>query len=175
MKQLATLLLGLTFWLAACTSGNTNTPATSAPLVATLPTLGEVVGTPSATIPPLPTLDAAGISQGQTIYQTHCAACHGVNLEGQPDWQTPNEDGSFRAPPHDATGHTWHHSDAVLLEAIRLGGARVPANLGASAMPAFAGVITEIEMTAVLTYIKSTWPQDIRTLQWEATVRDQSS
>lgn len=173
MKQFAVLVSALLFWLAGCSSGGTAT--TGSPLVATLPTLSEIAGTPAATTPPLPVLDAAEIALGQTVYETHCAVCHGINLEGQPDWKTPNDDGSWRAPPHDATGHTWHHSDAVLLETIRLGGARLPANAGVSAMPAYADMLNEAEMTAVLTYIKSTWPDDIRTFQWQATVRDQSS
>jgi mono/diheme cytochrome c family protein len=173
MKQSTVLLIAFLFWLAACTPDET--PTTGGPLVATLPTLNQIAGTPAATVPPLPTLDPAEIALGQTVYETHCAACHGVNLEGQPEWKTLNEDGSWRAPPHDATGHTGHHSDAALLEAIRLGGARLPANVGLSAMPAYAGVLTEAEMTAVLTYIKSTWPEDIRTDQWQATVRDPSS
>jgi hypothetical protein len=42
-------------------------------------------------------------------------------------------------------------------------------------MPAYDGLLSEAEMTAVLTYIKSTWPEDIRTSQWQATVRDPSS
>jgi S-disulfanyl-L-cysteine oxidoreductase SoxD len=173
MKQFAVLVIALLFWLVACAPSET--PTTSGPLLATLPTLSEIAGTPAATVPPLPALDAAEITLGQAVYETHCAACHGANLEGQPEWKTPNEDGSWRAPPHDATGHTWHHSDKVLLETIRLGGARLPANVGVSAMPAYADVLSEEEMTAVLTYIKSTWPEDIRTIQWEATVRDQSS
>src|SRR5688500_232618 len=99
MKQFAVLVITLLFWLAACTSGET--PTTNGPLVATLPTLGQIAGTPAATVPPLPALDAAEIALGQTVYETYCAACHGANLEGQPDWKTANEDGSWRAPPHD--------------------------------------------------------------------------
>ena len=29
------------------------------------------------------------------------------------------------------------------------------------------------EITAVLTYIKSTWPEDIQQTQWEATLREE--
>ncbi len=57
---------------------------------------------------------------GRQIYLTNCASCHGVNLEGQPDWQQANPDGSLRAPPHDETGHTWHHGDANLFQSIKL-------------------------------------------------------
>jgi len=42
-------------------------------------------------------------------YQELCASCHGVNLEGQPNWREYKADGSLPAPPHDEAGHTWHH------------------------------------------------------------------
>jgi mono/diheme cytochrome c family protein len=37
-------------------------------------------------------------------------------------------------------------------------------------MPAFGSVLSDEEITAVLTYIKSTWPEETRTTQWEVTV-----
>ena len=105
------------------------------------------------------------VAQGRQIYTTNCASCHGVNLEGQPDWQQANPDGSLRAPPHDETGHTWHHGDTSLIESIKLGGARLPANVGISTMPAYNVILTDQEITAVLTYIKNTWPNDIQATQ----------
>lgn len=56
------------------------------------------------------------LAAGEALYTENCAACHGVNLEGQDDWQRPGEDGRLSAPPHDETGHTWHHGDQVLFE-----------------------------------------------------------
>lgn len=163
----------LTSWLVAC-EREAATPATPAGPLANVPSLPELAGTPAATVPPLPTLDPELVAQGEAVYAEQCASCHGANLEGESEWKMQNEDGSFRAPPHDAGGHTWHHGDRTLIEAIELGGARLPGNIGGtSAMPAFAGVITEEEIAAVLAYIKSTWPDDIRTLQWEQTVREQ--
>lgn len=102
---------------------------------------------------------------GKERYDTYCAACHGFDLEGQPNWQQPFADGSFKAPPHDETGHTWHHSDAYLVESIKLGGARLPANIGVSNMPAYAEVLTDEEIWAILAYIKSDWPQEILEIQ----------
>jgi mono/diheme cytochrome c family protein len=107
----------------------------------------------------------AVVAQGQKTYTTYCASCHGVNLEGQPDWQQKNPDGSIMAPPHDETGHTWHHGDTALIESIKLGGARLPANAGLSAMPAYNEILTDLEISTVLAYIKSTWPDDILAMQ----------
>jgi len=135
---------------------------------------GETLsGIPNPTIPSLPDLDPREIALGETIYATHCAECHGANLEGEDNWRVQNEDGSFRSPPHDATGHTWHHSDKLLFEAIKLGGQRYSASIGgASPMPAFEDVLTDVEITAVLAYIKSHWPEDIRQTQWQVSVFD---
>jgi mono/diheme cytochrome c family protein len=114
------------------------------------------------------------IQLGETVYVQQCASCHGVNLEGQLDWKIQNEDGSFRAPPHDDTGHTWHHGDPTLLEAIRLGGARFnDLNIGGTSnMPAFSDILSDEEITAVLTYIKSTWTEENQGWQEEATRRE---
>ncbi|MBK8905492.1 MAG: cytochrome c [Anaerolineaceae bacterium] len=101
------------------------------------------------------------VAMGEEVYNTYCAACHGFELEGQPNWQEPYADGSLKAPPHDETGHTWHHSDASLVESIKLGGARLEPNIGVSAMPAYDGVLTDQQIAAVLAYIKSSWPAEI--------------
>lgn len=122
-----------------------------------------------------PTAVAAETVQlGARVYAEHCASCHGLNLEGESNWQEQNVDGSFRAPPHDASGHTWHHGDATLLEAIRLGGSRFEGlNIGGtSLMPAYEQVLSPVEIEATLAYIKSTWPTDIQTRQWQASQRE---
>ncbi len=110
--------------------------------------------------------EQAQIEAGRQIYLTHCAACHGQDLEGQPDWQEPNPDGTFKAPPHDASGHTWHHDDATILDRIRGGAAALPEKLQwISNMPAYEEILTEEEIQALLVYIKSSWPADIRRAQ----------
>ena len=62
------------------------------------------------------------IALGGELYGENCARCHGANLEGEPDWWARRPDGSYPAPPHDRTGHTWHHSDAELRDIVRDGG-----------------------------------------------------
>lgn len=101
------------------------------------------------------------VAMGESVYTTYCAACHGSELEGQPEWQQPFPDGSFKAPPHDETGHTWHHNDAYLIESIKLGGTRLEPNIGVSAMPAYEDMLSDRQIAAVLSFIKSTWPTDI--------------
>ena len=109
---------------------------------------------------------ASQLVLGAGVYATQCAECHGVNLEGEPNWREQNADGTFRAPPHDETGHTWHHGDRQLTEAILYGGDRLPDNIGGtSEMPAYAEVLTSEEIQAVLAFIKSSWPENIREAQ----------
>ena len=113
-------------------------------------------------------LDGRDIISGETLYADHCASCHGVNLEGEPNWRSEKEDGTLPAPPHDETGHTWHHSDDVLFNYTKLGGTALMAQQGIefdSGMPAFEDQLTDDEIWAILNYIKSNWPDDIRESQ----------
>ena len=82
--------------------------------------------------------DAAVTALGQKVYAAQCAACHGAGLEGQPNWRERGPDGRLPAPPHDASGHTWHHPDELLFRITKHGVAKA-ANLKDydSAMPAY--------------------------------------
>lgn len=107
--------------------------------------------------------DTAVVALGKKVYDAQCAACHGAQLQGQPNWRERDAAGRLPAPPHDATGHTWHHPDEVLFRITKLGVAQA-ANLKdyVSTMPAYEGVLTDAEIIAVLSYIKATWPAAIR-------------
>ncbi len=157
---------GLILWLAGC-QGTAVPPPAPTPLP---PSPTEIMITQT---PLLPILNPDEIALGETVYSANCANCHGVNPEGAVDWKIQNEDKSFRSPPHYETGHTWHHPDDQLIEATRLGGARFEGlNIGGrSNMPAFGEILTDAEITAVLTYIKSSWPDDIRAIQWQMSVQ----
>ena len=106
--------------------------------------------------------DQAVVAQGRRLYGQHCASCHGAELEGQPDWRQRGADGLLPAPPHDASGHTWHHSGAQLIEMTRFGPQRFAGPDYRSAMPAYEGTLSEAEIAAILSFIKSTWPPEIR-------------
>ncbi len=99
------------------------------------------------------------IALGRAVYLAKCGSCHGTKLEGQPDWRSPGTSGRLPAPPHDETGHTWHHSDRQILAIITDGTAAVVGGGYESDMPGFRETLTSAEIEAVLDYIKSTWPQ----------------
>lgn len=107
--------------------------------------------------------DPALVALGADIYAEQCAACHGASLQGEPNWQRRNADGKLPAPPHDESGHTWHHDEATLFAITKHGTART-ANLEGyeSDMPIYDGLLTDEEIVAVLSFIKSTWPKEIR-------------
>jgi len=107
--------------------------------------------------------DASVVAQGQAIYDRDCASCHGADLEGQPDWRNRDADGYLPAPPHDETGHTWHHPDALLFEITKLGVGKASGIDGyKTRMPAYADSLTDEEIIAVLSYIKAQWPDATR-------------
>lgn len=122
---------------------------------------GEAVRINDVTVPPVPILDAKDVAQGRVIYSQYCASCHGTELEGVPNWKITQPDGTLQPPPHDSSGHTWHHPDTLLLQIISEGG--LPEN---GNMPAFDGILSEDEMRAALTFIKISWGVNEREFQW---------
>lgn len=115
--------------------------------------------------PPAP--DPARLAAGRALYAEHCAACHGAELEGEPNWRQRKPDGLLPAPPHDETGHTWHHPDRQLFEITKFGTVALVGPDYQSAMGPFGEVLSDDEIRAVLAYIKSRWPDAIRTRQAE--------
>lgn len=122
----------------------------------------QLVAINGTSAPPLPSLDAERVARGAELYATNCAACHGSELQGAPDWKRSLPDGSLPPPPHDSSGHTWHHPDRLLLDIMANGG---DPTLN-SKMPAFGGYLTPEEMRSILEFIKSKWDKDAREFQW---------
>ena len=106
--------------------------------------------------------DAPDLMLGQRLYAEHCAACHGAKLEGQPDWRARLPNGRMPAPPHDDSGHTWHHPDAVLFGITKYGLVPPYAPPGyASDMRGFADRLSDAQIRAVLAYIASRWSSEV--------------
>jgi len=116
--------------------------------------------------------EAILVALGREVYAAHCASCHGVNLEGQPNWKQRDADGRLPAPPHDDTGHTWHRPDGMLFAITKFGSTRITGR--PSNMPGYAGTLTDEQIVAVLSFIKSTWPSQIRKRHDEVNNRKRS-
>ncbi|WP_294229087.1 c-type cytochrome [uncultured Shimia sp.] len=109
----------------------------------------------------LPYDDTARVAQGKALYVENCASCHGANLEGEPNWKQRTSDGLMPAPPHDQSGHTWHHPDAMLFAITKQGSAAVVGQGYESNMPGFEDSLSDQDILNVLGYIKSTWPDRV--------------
>jgi mono/diheme cytochrome c family protein len=105
--------------------------------------------------------DAATVALGAKVYARTCALCHGARLEGQPNWRARLPNGRLPAPPHDASGHTWHHPDRLLFAITKNGVVPPHAPAGyESDMPAFGGSLSDEEIWAALAYIKKQWSRE---------------
>ncbi len=151
---LLVLVVSLALLAAACSDGEPGTASLSRPADNDGP----------------PALDELRVESGQELYSPQCAVCHGADLQGDPDWKTPNADGSFRPPPQNASGHTWHHPDQLLVEIIREGSGST-----LSAMPLYGDILTQDEILSIIEFFKSTWGSEERLFQWERTRATQES
>lgn len=105
--------------------------------------------------------------RGRTIHAASCASCHG-SLTGGDMMDYP--------PPHNASGHTWHHPDCQLKRIVLEGGDEMTAMMrdmmapsGAPTMQSFKDRLSDEDIDAVLAYIKTMWSPEQRELQAEVT------
>jgi len=114
-------------------------------------------------------LENRDLRNGQVLYKEHCASCHGAELEGQPNWRQIDKDGLLPAPPHDRTGHTWHHDNRLLFDYTKLGGKALMEARGIagfkSGMEGFGDALADDEIWDILAFIRSTWPERIKRIQ----------
>ncbi len=106
------------------------------------------------------------LNHGQQVYQQFCQSCHGDKLQGQENWRKRKPDGKLPAPPHDETGHTWHHADSLLFGIIKFGLVPPygPANYKTD-MPSYENVLDDKDIHAVIVFIKSQWPEESQKIQ----------
>ena len=98
--------------------------------------------------------DASLVDRGQSLYQQHCAECHGLKGDSKDNWQ--QDSGAGSAPPLDGSANSWHYS----LKQLRLKVRKGSVQLGGS-MPGFEGNLTAPEIDAVIAYFQSLWPAGI--------------
>ena len=98
-------------------------------------------------------------SNGAELYAASCQVCHG-DREGQ--------GATGGTPPHNETGHTWHHPDAQLKDWVLNG--KFPGT-----MPPFKDVLRGEEVHAILSYIKTWWTAEQRESQADISQRYQEA
>ncbi len=132
-----------------------------------IPVLGEENPPPPIPLniddPRYPIQPATGdtLTEGKTLYDRFCAACHGIDGEGE----HPDPYAVGTAPPHDNTGHTWHHADQQNFATVWHG-----TNVNAI-MPGYHDRMIPDEIIAVLAYIKLWWTEDQLASQLDLTQR----
>ena len=120
--------------------------------------------------------DPQVVNAGARLYTQHCAACHGTRGQGQPDWRERGPDGLLPAPPHDESGHTWHHPDAQLFAITKYGLAKLIQQPDYQTnMPIYDGVLNDSEIIAVLSWIKAQWPKETQARHDQANAQYQKS
>ena len=127
--------------------------------------------TPTPAIQTAPTVNAAvqpesrpsdEYIEGSDLYTANCQVCHG---------DRNGAGGRGGAPIHNERGHTWHHPDAQLRGWVLNG----KLGFGSPGMPALGDKLTEPEVDAILTFIKSWWTTDQRDSQADISERYQDA
>ena len=86
------------------------------------------------------------LAQGEIVYQENCVACHGENGQG------------YIGPALNGSAHAWHHPDPLLVSFIRDG-------IPGTQMAAQGDNLTDEEINAVISYMKSWWSPQQRQKQ----------
>ena len=106
--------------------------------------------------------DKGVVALGKEVYAQNCALCHGKNLEGQTNWRQRDAEGYLPAPPHSKDGHTWHHPDSYLFSMTKYGIEKMINEKYPNNMPVYENKLSDDEIIAALSFIKSTWPKRIQ-------------
>ena len=115
---------------------------------------------PTPVVDPLPVLQsdrmfsAESLTRGAGLFQEHCAACHGPDAQGHPDWQDPNV---VSAPPLNGTGNEWKRAKRDFFFIIQNGATRG----GKSVMPGWKGRLSDAEIEDVITWFQALWPTEV--------------
>jgi mono/diheme cytochrome c family protein len=109
--------------------------------------------------------DNTKVGFGRHSYRFYCASCHGRALQGQSLWQLNDKDAGRRAPAHDASGHTWQHSDEALFQITKYGRFACTREGERSRMPAFEDRLTDEQILAIIAFLKRSWPIGLRASQ----------
>jgi len=96
------------------------------------------------------------VEQGQILFVSHCAACHGQRAEGTTEWRKTDADGNYPPPPLNGTAHAWHHPRSQLAQTIASGGVSI-----GGVMPGFAETLTAEEIQATIAYFQHFWSDSI--------------
>lgn len=106
---------------------------------------------------------------GHTLYDQHCAYCHGKDLGGQPGWDGSFPNGKRPALPLDGRGPIARLSDRDLFDLVKFGGQPFSPAGYVNQMPGYTGQLADADIWAILAYLKSRWSPETLARQKEIT------
>ncbi|WP_420563102.1 c-type cytochrome [Thalassobaculum sp.] len=118
--------------------------------------------------------NAAQVGLGHTLYDQHCAYCHGADLAGQPGWDRDYPQGGRPPLPLEGTAPIWRLTDRDLFDVIKFGGQPFSPPTYSNEMPAFESTLADADIWAIISFMKSRWPEEVHTRQKE-TAAEQGS
>ena len=110
----------------------------------------------------------AQVALGHTLYDQHCAFCHGQDLAGKPDWDGDYPTGGRPPLPLDGSGAIARLGDRDLFDVTKFGGQPFSPPTYKNDMPGFEGRLADADIWAILAFVKSRWPDEVRERQKEA-------
>ncbi len=94
------------------------------------------------------------LGEGGKIYRESCAACHGKQAQGAPNWRQKDASGRNQPPPLNGSGHAWHHRINELFDTVKYGTVK-----RGGGMPAWGGKLSDEEIVSVIGWFQSRWPK----------------
>lgn len=94
------------------------------------------------------------LMRGSSLFQEHCAQCHGPEAQGHPDWQNPQV---VAAPPLNGGGNVWKRNKRDLIAVIKNGASRK----GEPVMPSWKGRLSDQDIEDVIAWLQALWPPDV--------------
>lgn len=109
----------------------------------------------------------AQVALGHSLYDQHCAFCHGPELAGKTGWEGDHPRGNRPAVPLDGAGAIARLGDRDLFDIVKFGGQPFSPPDYRNTMPGFEGSLADADIWAILAFVKSRWPEAVRERQRE--------
>lgn len=107
----------------------------------------------------------AQVALGHSLYDQHCAFCHGQDLAGKPGWDGEYPSGGRPALPLDGSGAIDRLGDRDLFDVTKFGGQPFSPPSYRNDMPGFEGRLSDADLWAIVAFVKSRWPEAVRERQ----------